>query len=110
MHDPLTGLANRTLFLERLEHGAARHHRSGTVMSVLFCDVDIVKAVNDTHGYPAGDTVLVVLADRLQTHPRPGDTAAHLGGDEFAVLCENTDSSTACPLPSPHPSPSMALL
>jgi diguanylate cyclase (GGDEF)-like protein/PAS domain S-box-containing protein len=95
LHDPLTGLANRRLFLERLEHGAGRHHRSGAPLSVLFCDVDTFKAVNDTLGHQAGDAVLVTLADRLRTHLRPGDTAARLGGDEFAVLCENTDATTA---------------
>lgn len=95
MHDPLTNLPNRALFLQRLTHGLDRHRRTAAPLSVLFCDVDDFKAVNDTHGHPGGDAVLLALADRLRAGLRAGDTAARLGGDEFAVLCENTDTATA---------------
>jgi len=94
MHDPLTGLPNRTLFLQRLTHGADRP-QAGAPLSVLFCHVDYFNAINNTHGHASGDTVLVALADRLRDALRPGDTAARLGGDEFAVICENTDADTA---------------
>lgn len=94
MHDPLTGLPNRTLFLQRLTHGADRP-QAGAPLSVLFCHVDYFNAINNTHGHASGDTVLVALADRLRDVLRPGDTAARLGGDEFAVICENTDADTA---------------
>ncbi len=95
LHDPLTGLPNRALFTERLEHGWARHHRAAAPISLLFCDVDEFKSVNDTHGHPVGDTVMVALAQRLRAGVRPGDTAARLGGDEFVVLCEDADPTTA---------------
>ena len=89
MHDPLTGLANRALFLDRLT-GALRRGREASPVVVLFCDVDDLKLVNDTHGHHVGDLVLRALADRLRGVVRPGDTTARLGGDEMAVLCEQT--------------------
>jgi diguanylate cyclase (GGDEF)-like protein len=87
LHDSLTGLANRVLFVERLKHALTR--RSEAPLAVLFIDLDDFKSVNDTHGHAAGDQVLVRAATRLQRCLRPHDTAARLGGDEFGVLLED---------------------
>ncbi|QIN83145.1 EAL domain-containing protein [Rubrobacter tropicus] len=87
--DPLTGLANRGLFMVRLEHAMARNARQQTPVAVLFLDVDDLKAVNDTLGHKAGDRLLVAIGRRLRACTRPGDTAARLGGDEFTVLVED---------------------
>ncbi len=84
-HDVLTGLANRTLLLERLEHALTA--RSAGV-ALLFLDLDHFKLVNDGYGHEAGDRVLLELASRLRRHVRPFDTVARLAGDEFVVLCE----------------------
>ena len=88
-HDPLTGLANRTLFLERLE---AALDRPGARTAVLLCDLDEFKMVNDSLGHRAGDEVLIGLGDRLRRIVRTGDTVARLGGDEFVVLFEHVVS------------------
>jgi diguanylate cyclase (GGDEF)-like protein/PAS domain S-box-containing protein len=88
-HDPLTGLANRTLFLERLE---AALKRRGARAAVLMCDLDDFKLVNDSLGHCAGDEVLIELGKRLQRVTRAGDTVARLGGDEFVVLFEDVAS------------------
>jgi diguanylate cyclase (GGDEF)-like protein len=82
-HDPLTGLANRLLFMDRVEHTLQR--RTGNAV-VLFLDLDDFKPINDTYGHEAGDAVLVAAAERLRSALRTADTAARLGGDEFAVL------------------------
>jgi diguanylate cyclase (GGDEF)-like protein len=87
LHDALTGLANRVLFVERLKHALTR--RSTEPLAVLFIDLDDFKSVNDTHGHAAGDRVLIRVAARLQRCLRPHDTAARLGGDEFGVLLED---------------------
>ena len=86
--DPLTGLANRTLFLRRVE---ASLERASGMATVLFLDLDDFKAINDRAGHAAGDAVLVAAAGRLEASVGPGDVAARMGGDEFAVLLEDVD-------------------
>lgn len=88
LHDPLTGLANRTLFRDRVEHALARARRGDTELSVFFLDVDNFKAVNDTLGHIVGDRLLTTIAERLLNATRGCDTVARLGGDEFAVLLD----------------------
>jgi diguanylate cyclase (GGDEF)-like protein len=95
VHDPLTGVANRTLLRDRLQLAVARSARERGATAVLFVDLDGFKEVNDAHGHAAGDTVLVEIARRMQTAVRPGDTIARLGGDEFVAVCEDVDEETA---------------
>jgi len=93
VHDPLTGLANRTLLRDRLEHALARSQREEECATgVLFVDLDNFKQVNDAYGHAAGDAVLVELGRRLRAAVRPADTVARLGGDEFVVVCEEVDA------------------
>jgi diguanylate cyclase (GGDEF)-like protein/PAS domain S-box-containing protein len=89
-HDSLTGLANRVLFQERVSHALVQAQRDGTVVGVLFVDVDDFKVVNDIHGHSVGDELLVALSLRLSTTVRASDTAARIGGDEFALLVEGS--------------------
>jgi diguanylate cyclase (GGDEF)-like protein/PAS domain S-box-containing protein len=100
VHDPLTGLANRTLLHDRLEQAHARSLREGGDTGVLFIDLDNFKQVNDVFGHRAGDAVLVELSARLRRAVRPADTVARLGGDEFVVLCDGIDEATALALAS----------
>jgi diguanylate cyclase (GGDEF)-like protein len=89
-HDSLTGIANRALLRDRLEHAIARSRRSGATVAVLFCDLDGFKMINDTLGHDAGDALLVEVARRFDHSIREGDTAARLGGDEFAIVVDDT--------------------
>ncbi len=88
LHDPLTGLPNRTLLGDRLTNALARCRRTSCEVAVLFCDLDGFKQVNDTGGHAAGDHVLRVTADRLREMLRTQDTVARLGGDEFVIVLE----------------------
>lgn len=90
-HDPLTGLANRTLFEGRLDEALDRHHRDGTPFGLLFVDLDDFKAVNDVSGHAHGDALLERVAERLRRCVRDTDVVARLGGDEFGVLVEGVD-------------------
>ena len=92
-HDNLTGLPNRALLRDRLQHALAGSRRRDTGVSVVFCDVDDFKYVNDTFGHEVGDDVLVEVAHRLRSVTRASDTVARLGGDEFVIVLE--DSSTS---------------
>ncbi|MBI4827434.1 MAG: diguanylate cyclase [Nitrospinae bacterium] len=87
-HDPLTGLINRTLLDELLDHAIERARRHGTMLAALFIDLDGFKAINDTHGHAAGDDLLRAVGDRLIIGVRASDTVARLGGDEFVALLE----------------------
>jgi diguanylate cyclase (GGDEF)-like protein len=95
LHDPLTGLPNRTLLLERLNHWLDRAKRTGELGAVLFLDLDHFKMVNDGLGHDAGDRLLLQVADRLQAAMRPTDTVARVGGDEFVLFCEDVGSERA---------------
>ena len=95
-HDPVTSLANRALFADRVEHSIKRASRGGPAIGVMFIDLDDFKTVNDSLGHAAGDSVLQEVARRLQNAVRPGDTVARFGGDEFAILLDGiVDSGEA---------------
>jgi diguanylate cyclase (GGDEF)-like protein len=94
LHDPLTGLPNRTLLEDRLAMALAGQRRTGSVLGVLFCDLDHFKAVNDSYGHDIGDDVLVTMAQRLSHAVRATDTVSRLGGDEFVVLCPDLASQS----------------
>lgn len=94
LHDALTGLPNRILMLERLEHAFRRGRRSGKASAVFFIDLNRFKEVNDSYGHQVGDELLVAVAKRLTGVLRPGDTLARLYGDEFVILCEDLEHPT----------------
>ncbi|MCJ2085151.1 EAL domain-containing protein [Methylobacterium sp. E-005] len=95
LHDTLTGLPNRALFRDRLDQAIAHAAHTHSPFAVLTCDLDRFKAINDSLGHPAGDVLLRVVAERMQSVLRPYDTVARLGGDEFAIVLTYLDEQPA---------------
>ena len=91
LHDPLTGLPNRVLLLERLDHAVQRARRTGSLAAVLFVDLDDFKSVNDHHGHSVGDALLVMVAEPPALDGSPRRHPRRMSGDEFVVLCEDLD-------------------
>src|ERR1035437_8445928 len=94
LHDPLTGLPNRALFIEQLNRALGTLSHRNAQVAVLYLDIDRFKAVNDLGGHSLGDQLLIAVAVRLSQIVRPGDIAARLGGDEFVVLCDDLHGGT----------------
>jgi diguanylate cyclase (GGDEF)-like protein len=93
LHDPLTGLANRTLLMDRLEKALVRLERNPGRLALYFIDLDGFKVVNDEHGHEVGDRLLIDVARRLEGIARQDDTVARLGGDEYVVLCDGVPTA-----------------
>ncbi len=96
IHDPLTGLPNRELFMDRLDGALRRATRARHEVAVIFLDLDRFKLINDSLGHEVGDQVLIAVADRLNAAMRATDTIARFGGDEFTVLCESVNDENDC--------------
>jgi len=92
LHDPLTGLPNRALFNDRLEHGLAHAKRNGNSLVVMFVDLDDFKSINDTYGHDVGDLVLTTIAGRIKQASRDEDTVCRHGGDEFLYMLAEISS------------------
>jgi diguanylate cyclase (GGDEF)-like protein len=97
LHDPLTGLANRSLILDHLKLALARTDRRTVLVAVVFVDIDDFKRINDTLGHVAGDELLARVAERLHSAVRPTDTLGRWGGDEFIVVCEDLERASDAP-------------
>jgi len=97
LHDPLTGLANRSLILDHLHLALARADRRSSLAAVIFLDLDDFKRINDTLGHLAGDEILAGIAERLRSAVRPSDTLGRWGGDEFVVVCEDLERASDAP-------------
>ncbi|HET7487694.1 MAG TPA: EAL domain-containing protein [Acidimicrobiales bacterium] len=95
LHDALTRLPNRSLFMDRLAQAMTRRARHPGGLAVLFLDLDRFKWLNDSRGHAAGDELLVKVAERLESAVRPGDTVARFGGDEFVILCEELPTAAS---------------
>ena len=95
-HDVLTGLPNRALKADRLQHGMALARRNGHLLAVVYIDLDGFKTINDSHGHAAGDQMLIAVARHLQEVLREGDTLARVGGDEFAAVLLDLENTGAC--------------
>jgi diguanylate cyclase (GGDEF)-like protein len=89
LYDPLTGLPNRDLFVDRLDRAIQRSYRAGEMVAIVFADLDSFKAVNETYGRHVGDELLRAVARRLGRALRAGDTVTRLTGDQFVMLCED---------------------
>jgi diguanylate cyclase (GGDEF)-like protein len=98
LHDPLTGLANRSLILDHLHLALARADRRSSLAAVIFLDLDDFKPINDTLGHRAGDDILISIAERLRAAVRPSDTLGRWGGDEFVVVCEDLERVSDAPV------------
>lgn len=96
-HDPLTGLPNRALFTDRLEHGLAQAKRHQRNLALIFMDLNGFKAINDSYGHDVGDKVLRMIAERLKNHSRTDDTVSRYGGDEFLCLLTEIRSELDIP-------------
>jgi len=92
-HDPLTGLPNRILFRDRLQHAIRKAQRNNTLLALCFFDLDRFKSINDSLGHDIGDQVLITIAERLSSSIRASDTAARLAGDEFVIILEELDQA-----------------
>ena len=97
LHDPLTGLANRSLILDHLHLALARAGRRCALAAVVFLDLDDFKGINDAFGHAAGDELLVGVAERLRNAVRPADTLGRWGGDEFVAVCDDVEHVTDVP-------------